>query len=378
MKDLAVQIQEISKVYSSNNVKAVDSLDLEIFRGEIFGLLGPNGAGKTTLIRMIVGLLKSSSGHILFDGEELSVNSSKWKHHIGYVPQETAFWKNLTVYENLNVIGTTYNIPNKELKEKINHLLEGLYLIDHKKKLASKLSGGMQRRLNLAMGMVHDPQILLLDEVFVGLDPQTRNYLYDYLRNFASKENKTIIITSHLMEIVDALSDRVGILDQGKMMAVDTPEHLKNTHGKGDILELEIDKEFTDDLVSKVVKSENICFDVSIEAAINSSRSPFLFKSISFNFSTQYQLGPLNLTTPNILSGQFRDIEDVFIGNPINLLNYNISTGIYTFTFNTSHYNLIGGNYYDIRIIARSSGHTLPEALIIPFQVKLLSVEVEV
>ncbi len=255
MNDLAIQIQDITKIYSSNNVRAVDSLDLEIYKGEIFGLLGPNGAGKTTLIRMIVGLLKSTSGHILFDGEELSVNSTKWKYHIGYVPQEAAFWKNLTVYENLNVIGTTYNIPNKELKERINHILEGLYLVEHKKKLASKLSGGMQRRLNLAMGMVHDPQILMLDEVFVGLDPQTRNYLYDYLRDFASKDNKTIIITSHLMEIVDALSDRVGILDLGKMLAVDTPENLKNTHGKGDILEIEVDKEYDKNLITKVEKS---------------------------------------------------------------------------------------------------------------------------
>ena len=262
MTETAIQIQNLTKIYSTNNLKAVDSLDLEIYKGEIFGLLGPNGAGKTSLIRMLVGLLKSSSGHILFDGDELNINSSKLKHYIGYVPQEAAVWKNLTVYENLSVIGTTYNIPKKELNEKINHLLEGLYLVDQKKKLASKLSGGMQRRLNLAMGMVHDPQILFLDEVFVGLDPQTRNYLYDYLRDFASKENKTIIITSHLMEIVDALSDRVGILDLGKMMAVDTPENLKNTHGKGDILVLEIDKDFDEDLLAVIEKKVK---DVAVE-----------------------------------------------------------------------------------------------------------------
>ena len=262
MTETAIQIQNLTKIYSTNNLKAVDSLDLEIYKGEIFGLLGPNGAGKTSLIRMLVGLLKSSSGHILFDGDELNINSSKLKHYIGYVPQEAAVWKNLTVYENLSVIGTTYNIPKKELNEKINHLLEGLYLVDQKKKLASKLSGGMQRRLNLAMGMVHDPQILFLDEVFVGLDPQTRNYLYDYLRDFASKENKTIIITSHLMEIVDALSDRVGILDLGKMMAVDTPENLKNTHGKGDILVLEIDKDFDEDLLAIIEKKVK---DVAVE-----------------------------------------------------------------------------------------------------------------
>ncbi len=264
--DSAIEVVELIKHFSSKKeseaVKAVDGLSFSIKKGEIFGLLGPNGAGKTTLIRMLVGLLKPTSGKFLFNGEELNINSSKLKNVIGYVPQEAAFWKDLTVYENLSTIGTTYKIPNKELKERIDHLLEGLYLVEHKKKKASKLSGGMQRRLNLAMGMVHHPQILLLDEVFVGLDPQTRNYLYDYLKDFASKDNKTIIITSHLMEIVDALSDRVGILDLGKMLAVDTPENLKNTHGKGDILQLEIDKDFDDSLVSKIDKS---VADVSIE-----------------------------------------------------------------------------------------------------------------
>ncbi len=262
----SIEVVDLKKHFTSKNldeaVKAVDGLSFSIRKGEIFGLLGPNGAGKTTLIRMLVGLLKPSSGQILFNGEELNVNSSKLKSVIGYVPQETAFWKELTVYENLSTIGTMYKIPNKELKERIDHLLEGLYLTEHKKKLASKLSGGMQRRLNLAMGMVHHPQILLLDEVFVGLDPQTRNYLYDYLRDFASKDDKTIIITSHLMEIVDSLSDRVGILDLGKMLALDTPENLKNTHGKGDILLLEIDKEFDESLVSKIDKSVT---DVSVE-----------------------------------------------------------------------------------------------------------------
>jgi len=254
-KEIAIQIKDLTKIYKSNNVKAVDSLDLEIYKGEIFGLLGPNGAGKTTLIRMLVGLLESTSGKILYNDEEISPSSSKLRRLIGYVPQDLVIWKGLTTYENLHVLGTIYHIPEKELKERINHLLEGLYLLDKKKEKASKLSGGMQRRLNLAMGMIHNPQILLLDEVFIGLDPQTRVYLYDYLRDFASKEGKTIIITSHLMEIVDGLSDRVGIVDLGKMLAVDTSEHLKNTYGKGDVLELDIAGDFEDSLLPKIEKS---------------------------------------------------------------------------------------------------------------------------
>jgi ABC-2 type transport system ATP-binding protein len=254
-KEIAIQIKDLTKIYKSNNVKAVDSLDLEIYKGEIFGLLGPNGAGKTTLIRMLVGLLESTSGTILFNGEEISPSSSKLRRLIGYVPQDLVIWKGLTTYENLHVLGTIYEIPEKDLKERINHLLEGLYLLDKKKEKASKLSGGMQRRLNLAMGMVHDPQILLLDEVFIGLDPQTRVYLYDYLRDFAAKEEKTIIITSHLMEIVDTLADRVGIVDLGKMLAVDAPEQLKNTFGKGDVLELDIEGDFEDNLLLKIESS---------------------------------------------------------------------------------------------------------------------------
>ena len=254
-KEKAIQIKDLTKIYNSNNMKAVDSLDLEIYKGEIFGLLGPNGAGKTTLIRMLVGLLEPTSGTILFNGEKISQSSSKLRRLIGYVPQDLVIWKGLTTYENLHVLGTIYEIPEKELKERINHLLEGLYLLDKKKEKASKLSGGMQRRLNLAMGMIHDPQILLLDEVFIGLDPQTRVYLYDYLRDFASKEEKTIIITSHLMEIVDILADRVGIVDLGKMLAVDTPEQLKNTYGKGDVLELDIEGDFDDNLLLKIESS---------------------------------------------------------------------------------------------------------------------------
>ena len=254
-KELAIQIKDLTKIYKSNNVKAIDSLGLEIYRGEIFGLLGPNGAGKTTLIRMLVGLLESTSGKILYNGEEISPSSSKLRRLIGYVPQNLVIWKGLTTYENLHVLGTIYHIPEKELKDRINHLLKGLYLLDKKKEKASKLSGGMQRRLNLAMGMIHDPQILLLDEVFIGLDPQTRVYLYDYLRDFASRDNKTIIITSHLMEIVDSLSDRVGIVDLGKILAIDTPEQLKNTYGKGDVLELDLVGEFEDSLLSKIEKS---------------------------------------------------------------------------------------------------------------------------
>ncbi len=201
---------------------------------------------------MLVGLLKPSSGEIFYNGDEIDPNSFEFRKLIGYVPQDLVLWKNLTVYETLHLIGTIYNIPNKVLKEKITHILEQLNLLEKRKELSSKLSGGMQRRLNLALGMIHDPDILFLDEVFIGLDPQSRVFLYDFLRDYASKENKTIILTSHLMEIVDTLSDRVCIIDNGKLLAIDTSENLKNTHGKGDILQLELESEPTEELLSKI------------------------------------------------------------------------------------------------------------------------------
>ncbi len=252
MISTAIRTVTLTKIYKSNNLKAVDNLDLEIKSGEIFGLLGPNGAGKTTLIRMLVGLLKSTSGEIFYDGDKLSSTSSQLHRIIGYVPQESSFWNHLTVYENLFLIGSAHKIPSSILKERIDFILKGLFLTDKKKERTNKLSGGMKRRLNIALGLIHDPEILFLDEVFVGLDPQSRVFLYDFLKQLAIEGNKTVIITSHLMEVVDIMSDRVGIMDDGKMLAIDSPENLKNTFGKGDVIELTIDKKFNDKLLAVI------------------------------------------------------------------------------------------------------------------------------
>ncbi len=137
-------------------------------------------------------------------------------------------------------MGKAYKVPTDILNQRIDKILEGLALIDKKNERASSLSGGMKRRLNLAMSMIHNPDILFLDEVFLGLDPQSRLYLYDFLRKYVSENNKTAVITSHLMEVVDALSDRVCIMDHGQILVNDKPEELKKKHGKGDVLEITV------------------------------------------------------------------------------------------------------------------------------------------
>jgi ABC-2 type transport system ATP-binding protein len=215
----------------------VDDLNLEIKRREVFGFLGPNGAGKTTSIKMMVGLLKPTSGHVLFDGAEMR---SMEKEKIGVCPQDLVFWDVLTCRENLTFMGRMYGIPEPTLDERVTKLLELLSLSDKADQVVSKLSGGMKRRLNIALALVHNPEILFLDEPSAGLDPQSRLLLWDFIRSLRDDEGKTVVLTTHVMEEADALSDRIAIIDRGKLLLTDTPDALKRTIGKGDIVDMKL------------------------------------------------------------------------------------------------------------------------------------------
>jgi ABC-2 type transport system ATP-binding protein len=210
---------------------------LEIERSEVFGFLGPNGAGKTTSIKMMVGLLKPTSGRVLFDGAEAGTVD---KLRIGVCPQELVHWDALTCRENLTFMGDMYGIPAPQLRARVDRLLNLLSLTEKADETAAKLSGGVKRRLNIALALVHDPEIVFLDEPSAGLDPQSRLLLWEFIRSLRDKEAKTIVLTTHAMEEADALSDRIAIIDHGKLLGVDTPERLKKTLGKGDIVELQL------------------------------------------------------------------------------------------------------------------------------------------
>jgi len=215
---------------SFGDIAAVENLSVEIRKGEIFGLLGPNGAGKTTSIKMITGLLKPDKGVVIMNGEV--ANDLDNRQNVGICPQELVLWSNLTCFEQLVFIAAMYQVPRKTAKIRAMDLLQKMGLQEKQNKLAKTLSGGLQRRMNILMALMHDPEILILDEPEAGLDPQSRIMVREFIHSLA--RTKTILFTTHNMDEADRLCDRIGIIDHGKMLVTDTPENLKRLYGKGD------------------------------------------------------------------------------------------------------------------------------------------------
>ncbi|MBN1270859.1 MAG: ABC transporter ATP-binding protein [Candidatus Aminicenantes bacterium] len=231
-----LSLKNVSKSYG--DVKAVQDLSLDIRSGEIFGFLGPNGAGKTTTISMICGLLRNDSGDIFINGFSLKKFYKTLKPQIGLCPQDLVIWESLTCLEQLVFVGRQYDLNAKDSRRRSLELLDILGLENKKNRRAKTLSGGMKRRLNIALALVHDPEIVILDEPQAGLDPQSRVLVRDYVRSIAGR--KTIILTTHDMNEADLLSDRVAIIDYGRLLVLDTLDNLKNRIGKGEILEIKI------------------------------------------------------------------------------------------------------------------------------------------
>jgi ABC-2 type transport system ATP-binding protein len=229
-----LQTQLLTKHFGA--LTAVDGLSLEIYEGEVFGLLGPNGAGKTTSISMICGLLKPDSGQVIIRGK--SINDLNIRARVGVCPQNIVLWAQLTCLEQMEFMGEMYGLKGAAARQRSGQILKDLDLEEKRDKQACTLSGGMQRRLNLAMALVHDPEILVLDEPEAGLDPQSRVLVRDYIKSLARR--KTIILTTHNMDEAERMADRVAIIDHGKLLTLDTPEALKRTVGDGDVLEIEI------------------------------------------------------------------------------------------------------------------------------------------
>jgi ABC-2 type transport system ATP-binding protein len=241
MPDIPVELKSITKSYGS--LLAVDQISLQINPGEVFGLLGPNGAGKTTTIQMICGLIQPDSGEIFIEGQRVVAGDLDVTRRIGVCTQQNILWEKLTCLEQLKFMGEMYHLPASVSNRRANDLLDQLGLAEKRNQLAGKLSGGMQRRLNLALGLVHDPDLVILDEPEAGLDPQSRVMVREYIRSLAPR--KTVILTTHNMDEADRLSDRVAIIDHGRLLMVDTPENLKRTVGDGDVIELDIQQEIS-------------------------------------------------------------------------------------------------------------------------------------
>ena len=224
----AIQTFELTKEF--DGLVAVNGIDLSINRGELFSLLGPNGAGKTTTINMLCCLLKPTRGTASISGYDIVKEPYEVKRRIGVSPQETAISDLLNCWENLSLIGKTHGIPSREVKERSKNLLETVGLVDRARDQVRKFSGGMKRRLNLIMALVHDPEILFLDEPSLGLDPQARRAIWDYIAELKGK--KTILLTTHYMEEADVLSDRIAVIDEGKIVALGTSAQLKRSYSE--------------------------------------------------------------------------------------------------------------------------------------------------
>jgi ABC-2 type transport system ATP-binding protein len=220
---LAIQTFNLTRIF--DGLVAVDGIDLNIKRGELFALLGPNGAGKTTTINMLCCLLKPTGGTATIMGYDINQQPFKIKELIGVSPQETVISEHLNCWENLALIGKIHGIKAGELKIRSQQLLETMGLGDRAKAQVRKFSGGMKRRLNIMMALIHNPEVLFLDEPTLGLDPQARRAIWEYIVRL--KREKTILLTTHYMDEADFLADRIGIMDKGKIVALGTSTELK-------------------------------------------------------------------------------------------------------------------------------------------------------
>lgn len=300
----AIKVEKLVKKFGK--FTAVDNISFSVKEGELFGLLGPNGAGKTTTINMLATLLKPTSGYAEVAGHDVTKKTHEVRQNIGIVFQDPALDTKLTGRENLEFHSMIYNIRKKEMDERIQKVLELVELTDKANVLVEKYSGGMKRRLEIARGLIHQPKVLFLDEPTIGLDAQTRRYIWDYIKKL-NKENKvTIILTTHYMEEADYLCDKVAIVDHGKIVAIDTTEKLKDNLG-GDVVTMEasgdIDK-FLKILAStawiKKIKRFNHSVSLTMEKA--DTKIP---KLVSMAQKINVTIESVNLRKPSL--------EDVFL-----------------------------------------------------------------
>jgi linearmycin/streptolysin S transport system ATP-binding protein len=221
-----LEVHEVSKRYGPT--QALDGVRFDVREGEVFGLLGPNGAGKTTLLSIVSCLLEPTSGEVRLLGQPLIPSDREVRRLIGVVPQELALYSDLTAQENLCFFGELYGIHGAELRRRVGQILAAIGLEDKASERVRTFSGGMKRRLNLGIALVHRPRLLLLDEPTVGVDPQSRNHIFEEVRRL-NAEGMTLVYTSHYMEEVQALCSRIGIMDRGRLAACDTLPRLLQT-----------------------------------------------------------------------------------------------------------------------------------------------------
>lgn len=295
-----LKLQNISKSYG--DLKAVNNLSLEIEAGTIFAFLGPNGAGKTTCLTILSGLLTKDGGTVSYKNKDVNTALGEWKKRIGLCPQETILYSSLSCMDQLIYTASLYGISRKEGSRKAEQLLKDLGLFEKRKAYAGKLSGGMKRRLNLALSLIHDPEIIILDEPEAGLDPQSRLLVREFIKGLIPE--KTVIYTTHNMDEAERLADKVGIIDRGVLLCTGGVKDLILKHSPEQTIEVRSDNNVH--LLAALKKQGSQAVENDQEIILSGVSNKELFKTI---FSVCEDLG-IFIKNLSIRNG---NLEDVFL-----------------------------------------------------------------
>jgi len=296
-----LKIENLTKNFGK--ITALNNISLEINSGEFFGLLGPNGAGKTTLMNHLIGFLKADSGTIKYNDELVKFGDKQIKKKIGYVPQEIALYQELTAYQNLKIFGSLFKLSKKELSTNIDKALELVQLLDRKNSAVKEFSGGMKRRLNLAVSILQNPEVLLCDEPTVGVDPQSRNAIFEMLQQL-NKQGITIIYTTHYMEEAERLCNKLAIIDNGQIVASGSLTDLLNTLDRKKTIKI-IKTAETESLYDKLCEIAVVnVFDFKYEIIPNNE-----FQKDSQLYTYFEKIG----LSSNLIEVSSASLEDVFL-----------------------------------------------------------------
>lgn len=295
-----IEISNITKRYDDK--LAVDNVSINIEKGEVFGLLGPNGAGKSTLISIMCGLIKADKGEVSISGHLIEKETVKAKSYIGLVPQEIALYENLSAIDNLKFWGSMYGLKGQTLKERIQEAIDVTGLKEKAKENVSKYSGGMKRRLNIAAAIMHRPEILIMDEPTVGIDPQSRNHILEFTMGLNEKYKTTIIYTSHYMEEVEHLCSRVAILDEGKVIALGSKSEIKRLVTDEETIEFKLEN-FKEDIginIKALKGVKNVKYESNTLRVIVKNSQTNLQKIIETLLASSVLIKGVNIESPNL------------------------------------------------------------------------------
>jgi len=296
-----LEVKNASKNFGS--FKAVDCVSFGVDKGEVFGLLGPNGAGKSTLISMITTLLEIDAGEICVNGLNIGKQSLEVKKLLGLVPQEIALYPTLTAKENLDFWGRMYGLGGRYLKEQVENVIEIAGLKDRAGDRIEKYSGGMKRRINIAAALLHRPQILIMDEPTVGIDPQSRNHILETVLKL-NKEGMTVVYTSHYMEEVEYLCSRIAIMDHGKIIACGSKEELRKLVGNCDTINIGVAnfQSGIEEHLQKIHGVKSVTFDQNSIQILADNADEIVAKAISLLDENSMKIHSVNVEQANLES----------------------------------------------------------------------------